>query len=131
MQVPPQRPLRVGLNLVYLLESSGGAATYARELIRALLAVEPQTRITAFVNPEAPRSLIEATWADGVDWVTLPVDMSSGRSHTMIARIASQWAAVPWIAARRHLDVVHGLANVVPLAAPRVATVVTLLDLIW
>jgi glycosyltransferase involved in cell wall biosynthesis len=38
---------------------------------------------------------------------------------------------VPASAARKRLDVVHGLANVVPLVAPGVATVVTLLDLIW
>ncbi len=38
---------------------------------------------------------------------------------------------MPWMAARRRLDVVHGLANITPLVAPRVATVVTLLDLIW
>jgi glycosyltransferase involved in cell wall biosynthesis len=121
----------VGLNLIYLLDSSGGAGTYARELIRALLAVEPDMHITAFVNPEAPRSLVEAPWAEPVDWVTLPVDMSSGRPHTMAARMGAQWGAIPWLAARRRLDVVHGLANVAPLAAPRVATVVTLLDLIW
>ena len=48
------RPLRVGLNLVYLVEGSGGAGTYARELIPALLAVEPATRITAFVGRSAP-----------------------------------------------------------------------------
>ena len=48
------RPLRVGLNLVYLVEGSGGTGTYARELIPALLAVEPATRITAFVGRTAP-----------------------------------------------------------------------------
>jgi glycosyltransferase involved in cell wall biosynthesis len=38
---------------------------------------------------------------------------------------------VPRRAARERLDVVHGLANVAPLYAPRVARVVSLLDLIW
>ena len=38
---------------------------------------------------------------------------------------AAQWLALPWMAARRRLDVVHGLANVVPIVQPRVARVVT------
>ena len=44
------RPLRVGLNLAYLVRRSGGAGTYARELIPELLAAG--ARITAFVSQE-------------------------------------------------------------------------------
>ena len=131
MHAPSERPLRVGLNLVYLLDSSGGAGTYARELIRALLAVEPDTEITAFVNPAAPASLREAAWAEPVEWVELPVDMTVASPEAMARRMAAQWITVPWLAARRRLHVVHGLANITPLVAPRVTTLVTLLDLIW
>src|SRR5687768_14205663 len=44
------RPLRVGLNLAYLVRRSGGAGTYARELIPELL--ELGARITAFASRE-------------------------------------------------------------------------------
>ena len=125
------RPLRVGLNLVYLVEGAGGAGTYARELIPALLAVEPETRITAFVGRTAPPDSREAAWASQIDWVTLPVVYDSSSPWTPLLNGTAQWAALPWIAARRRLDVVHGLANVVPLVSPRVARVVSLLDLIW
>ncbi len=124
-------PLRVGLNLVYLIAESGGSGTYARELIPAMLALEPQTRITAFVNAEAPPDIFETAWAGEVEWVRLPVHVSSGPPWNFATTMASQWAAIPALAARRRLDVVHGLANIAPLAAPRVTKVVTLLDLIW
>ena len=63
--------------------------------------------------------------------MTFPVDYGYESPWNPLRVGAAQWAALPWIAARRRLDVVHGLANVVPLVSPRVARVVTLLDLIW
>jgi glycosyltransferase involved in cell wall biosynthesis len=125
------RPLSVGLNLVYLLEQSGGAGTYARELMRGILEVEPDTRLTGFVSSEAPESLLAADWAGSVEWVRFPITVSHGRPGNFALVMGAQWGAVPLIAARRRIDVVHGLANITPLVAPRVATVVTLLDLIW
>jgi glycosyltransferase involved in cell wall biosynthesis len=125
------RPLRIGLNLVYLVEGSGGTGTYARELIPALLAEEPATRITAFVGRTAPASVLSAPWASEVEWVTYPVDYDSRHPSNALLTGAAQWCALPLDAARRRLDLVHGLANVVPIVAPGVARVVTLLDLIW
>ncbi|HEX8052473.1 MAG TPA: glycosyltransferase family 1 protein [Thermoleophilaceae bacterium] len=125
------RPLNVGLNLVYLLEQSGGAGTYARELMRGILEVEPDTRLTGFVSAEAPESLLAADWARSVEWVKFPFNVSHGPPGNFALVMGAQWGAVPLIAARRRIDVVHGLANITPLVAPRVATVVTLLDLIW
>jgi glycosyltransferase involved in cell wall biosynthesis len=122
--------LRVGLNLCYLVEQSGGAGTYARELLRALLEEEPETEVTAFVSAEVPDSFVEAAWPGRVDFVRFPCRVTTGPPAN-VPLLAAQWGALPLIAARRRLHVVHGLANVVPLAAPRVATVVTLLDLIW
>lgn len=124
-------PLRIALNLVYLVEGSGGAGTYARELIPALLAVEPGTRITAFTGRTAPAELRRALWASEVEWVTFPVEYDHQGPWNSLLVGAAQWGALPWAAARRKLDVVHGLANVVPIVQPRVASVVTLLDLIW
>ena len=123
--------MRVGLNLVYLIAESGGSGTYARELIPAMLALEPETRITAFVNAEAPADVLQAPWAGEVEWVRLPVRVSGGPPWNFALTMASQWGAIPALAAKRRLDVVHGLANIAPLVVPGVTKVVTLLDLIW
>jgi glycosyltransferase involved in cell wall biosynthesis len=125
------RPLRVGLNLVYLVRDSGGAGTYARELLRALLEEEPETRVMAFVSSEAPDDVLETPWPGAVDFVRLPVKVTHGPPGAFALAVAAQWGAIPLLAARRRLDVVHGLANVTPLMSPRVATLVTMLDLIW
>jgi glycosyltransferase involved in cell wall biosynthesis len=126
-----ERPLRVALNLVFLNERSGGVGRYARELIPALLEVEPGTRITAFASRELPSEVRRAAWAGEVEWVTLPVRTSGGPPGSFALATAAQWLALPFQAERRRVDVVHGLANVVPLWMPRAARVVTLLDLIW
>ena len=125
------RPLRIGLNLVYLVRRAGGAGTYARELIPELLRTEPGLRITAFVSQELDPGDRRAPWAGEVDWVELPVTVTHGPPWNFLRSMRAQWASAPWIAARRRLDLIHGLANVAPLVAPRVARVVTLLDLIW
>jgi glycosyltransferase involved in cell wall biosynthesis len=121
----------VGLNLVYLVAESGGSGRYARELIRAMLEVEPDTRITAFVSAELPDDVREAPWAAAIDWVRFPISVTHGPPWNLALTMGAQWGALPAIAAKRRLDVVHGLANITPLAGPRVARVVTLLDLIW
>ena len=54
-----ERPLRVGLNFIFLQQASGGAGRYARELPAALLAVEPRTEIHVFLSRDAPTDLRE------------------------------------------------------------------------
>jgi glycosyltransferase involved in cell wall biosynthesis len=124
--------LRVGLNLMYLNERAGGAGTYARELMRAMIEADPGLALTAFVSSEAP-AWTRATdgFASEVDWIRFPLTITHGPPWNMANTMAAQWIGVPWRAARRRLDVVHGLANIAPIVAPRVATVVTVLDLIW
>jgi glycosyltransferase involved in cell wall biosynthesis len=123
-------PLRVGLNLGYMTESAGGSGTLARELIPALLRVEPSTRITAFFPRTLPSWAIDPAWAGEVDCVRLPGANARSRREGMLI-LASQVAGIPAFARRRRLDVVHGLANLIPPVCPGVATVVTVLDLIW
>jgi glycosyltransferase involved in cell wall biosynthesis len=123
--------LRVGLNLVYLVADSGGAGRYARELVPAMLAVDSTVRITAFVSAELPADVRAQPWAQEVDWVRFPVTVTHGPPLNWSLTMGAQWGALPLLAARRRLDVVHGLANITPLAGPRFARVVTLLDLIW
>ena len=118
-------PLRIGLNLLFLSEGTAGAGRYGRELTRALLAVEPESRITAFVGSRFPEDVLAEPWADAVEWVRLPAHAATRR------HVAAQLAWIPALAARRRLDVVHSPANFGPLATLRCANVVTLLDLIW
>ena len=115
------RPLHVGLNLVYLTPDSGGSGTYARELIRALRAVEPDTRITAWIGRDAPDGLDPA-----VAWVRLPVASTGSPVHVPVELLG-----LGLDARRRGVDVVHGLAYATPAVAPGVATAVSILDLTW
>lgn len=124
--VAQQRPLRVGLNLVFLGERAGGAGRYASELPAALLAAEPGTQVHVFVSRDAPASLLESNWSDQVEWVTLPVRLSGPPLHVL-----AQFAALPPLARLRGLDVLHSPANTGPAIAPGLASVVSLLDLIW
>lgn len=117
--------MKVGINLMFLVDEAGGAGRYAHELVPALLEVEPALRITVFVNRDAPAGLTSSEWAAAVDWVRLPTRFSN-RTH-----LPGQALALPVVAARRRLDVVHSLANGGPPLTIGPKRVVTLLDLIW
>lgn len=117
--------MKIGINLMFLVDEAGGAGRYAHELVPALLEVEPGLRLTLFVNRDAPASLSAAAWADAVEWVRLPTRFSN-RTH-----LPGQAFALPVVAARRRLDVVHSLANGGPPLTTGPKRVVTLLDLIW
>jgi glycosyltransferase involved in cell wall biosynthesis len=119
-------PLRVGLNLTYLVEDSGGSGRYARELIPALIEAEPGIEITAWVGSTAPRDVQSEPWAGEVRWVRLPVPGIGSPWH-----LWHELVGIGLAARRRGLDVVHGLANLAPIVTPGVAGVVTILDVIW
>lgn len=123
-----ERPLRVGMNLLYVTAVAGGAGRYAYELLRAMLEVAPETEVTAFVSRDAPEHLLAL---EGVDWVTHDVRVTEGPPWNLALVAGVQWALHPVQAARLRLDVIHGVLNVAPLAGPRVRRVVTLHDLIW
>lgn len=116
----------MGLNFIFLQQASGGVGRYARELPGALLAVEPSTEIHVFVSRDAPADLSEEPWAQAVRWVRCPVGLQGRRAHLLF-----QFSALPALAALRRLDVLHSLANLGPGITPRVASVVSLLDVIW
>jgi glycosyltransferase involved in cell wall biosynthesis len=120
------RPLRVGLNFIFLQQASGGVGRYARELPGALLAVEPNTEIHVFVSRDAPPDLSEEPWAQAVRWVRCPVGLQGQRAHLLF-----EFAALPMLAATRRVDVLHSLANLGPGITPGLASVVSLLDVIW
>jgi glycosyltransferase involved in cell wall biosynthesis len=124
-------PLRVGLNLAFAVSDSGGSSRYAHELIPALLRATDDLRLTAFVNAEAPASLTAAAWAGEVEWIRLPNRPTRAGVGSVLTSLGAQWIMLPAIAARRRIALVHGLANVVPPLSPQVATVATVLDVIW
>jgi glycosyltransferase involved in cell wall biosynthesis len=126
VRADPDRPLRVGLNFVFLQAASGGAGRYARELPGALLAVEPGTEIHVFVSRDAPADLQDEPWAQSVRWVRCPVSARAERAHVLFELVA-----LPLLAAGRHLDILHSLANIGPAITPRIASVISLLDVIW
>ncbi len=121
-----QAPLRVGLNLIFLGERAGGAGRYARELPGALLAAEPATEVHVFVSRDAPPDLREEPWAGEVRWTTVPVTLAGPPTH-----VPAEYLLLPAVAAARHLDVLHSPANTGPAITPSVASVVSVLDLIW
>lgn len=118
------RPLRVGLNLTYIVGETGGSTTYARELIPRLLEAEPELELTAYIANLAPESLTRHEWAGELRWVRLP-------SWRFTYHMWHELAGMGIDARRRRLDVVHGLANVAPVLHPGVASVATILDVIW
>jgi glycosyltransferase involved in cell wall biosynthesis len=118
--------VRLGLNLTYLIEDSGGAGRYARELIPALLRAEPGLEITAWVGATAPTDLASEPWAGEVRWLRLPVPGVGSPWHLWY-----ELAGIGFAARRLGLDVVHGPAYLVPVVHPGVASVVTILDVIW
>jgi glycosyltransferase involved in cell wall biosynthesis len=129
--VPTARDLHVGLNLTYLLNESGGAGTYARQLIPALLTAEPGLRLTAFTSADSPAWLLESEWSDQIEVVRFGVSAASGPPWQTGQVLLKQWLTLPRLARRRGVDVVHGLANIVPPVMPGVASVVSVLDVIW
>jgi glycosyltransferase involved in cell wall biosynthesis len=120
------KPLRVGLNLAYLVEDSGGSGTYARQLLPHLLLGEPGIELTAWIGTTAPDWLAHEPWADEVRWIRLPVPGIGTPWHLWHELVGTGLDA-----RRRRLDVVHGLANLGPLVHPGVASVITILDVIW
>ena len=81
--------------------------------------------MVAFVGRDASQRLFSQPWSTEIEWVRLPVRITN-RTHLL-----AQMLALPALAAQRSLDILHSPANIGPPAAPRVARVVTLLDLIW
>jgi len=118
--------LRVGLNLVYLVEDSGGSGTYARQLLPHMLEADPSLELSAWIGSTAPDWLMREPWADRVRWIRLPVRGIGSPWHMW-----HELVGIGLDARRRGIDLVHGLANLGPLVHPGVVTVTTILDVIW
>jgi glycosyltransferase involved in cell wall biosynthesis len=118
--------LRVGLNLIFLGERAGGAGRYARELPGALLAAEPDTEVHVFISRDAPADLHSEPWAKDVRLTTVPI-----RLHGPPWHVPAEYLGLPVLSRAQGLDVLHSPANTGPAIVPGVASVVSVLDLIW
>lgn len=114
------------MNLVALGEQGGGVSGYARGLIGGLLTVRPDLRVELFTARDAPAWLADEPWAGDVAVTRLPVRVGTPPWH-----IPAQLVALPAVALRRKLDVVHGVVSVAPVRIPRLPSVATIHDLIW
>ena len=115
--------MRVGLNLVYLVpDRTGGMETYARELVRALVAERPELPLTLFLNRETTRSA--HGWGAFGSCVEVPV-----RAQIRADWMRGEQQLLPGLAQRHGCELVHSLGNTAPLRG-RFLRVVTIHDLI-
>jgi glycosyltransferase involved in cell wall biosynthesis len=115
--------MRVGLNLLYLVPGEvGGSELYARELLSAIRALEPELELELIVYcaPEAIGHFDEAT----------TVHPAPGRSRAKPLRAALEQTWLPRQAQRDGIDLLHSLGTTAPIRSP-VPSVVTVLDLIF
>jgi glycosyltransferase involved in cell wall biosynthesis len=111
--------MRLGLDLVYLLPGeTGGRESYARELVPALLNLEPALELVAFVNRDAPR--LAAELGEGIRSVTVPVS-ARGRAQWALGELA----LVSMAAGREKVQLLHSMANFAPPWGPfrRIVTI--------
>ncbi len=112
-------PLRVALNLVYLVPGEvGGMETYARELIPRLAATDG-LELLCLVNREAEQ-------AGGGPWGEIcPMEVVPVRARSRVEWVRGEQQHVPRMAARASCDLVHSLASTAPLRGrvPRVTTI--------
>jgi glycosyltransferase involved in cell wall biosynthesis len=119
-------PRRLGLNLLYLVPGEvGGSEVYARNLVGAIRALEPQLEIVAYAGPEAVESLAAESWAHGMELVRSPV-----RSRAKPLRVGAELSWLPVRARRDGIDLLHSLGTTSPPVVGA-ASVVTVLDLIY
>jgi glycosyltransferase involved in cell wall biosynthesis len=117
--------MHVGLDLIFLVPGeTGGMEVAARELIGALLEQAPsEVRFTAFINRESAAA--QGPWVDQLPAVTVPVN-----ARNRVQWVRGEQTLLPRLAARAGVDLVHGLASMVPLWG-RFRRVVTVHDLIY
>ena len=118
------RPLRVGLNLLFMGAGSGGIGRLLTELLAAL-AARDDVVVTAFICADAPEMIREVPGAERVRFVELPVHPGT-RQHLL-----AEYVAVPALALARRLDVLHSPGNAGPVKVPGLPCAVSLHDVIW
>lgn len=107
-------PVRVALNLVFLVPGqTGGMETVARELV-PLLAADPRLEVTSLVNREAAAER-GAPWLEVGAVEVIPVKATNRFEWVR----GEQWH-VPRAAARVGAGLIHSLGSTAPLTGPQV-----------
>jgi glycosyltransferase involved in cell wall biosynthesis len=115
-------PMRVGINLLYLLPGTvGGTETYAAGLLQGLAQIVPQAEFVVFVNREAAHWPIPEV--PNVSRVVCPVAAVSRSQRYFFEQLR-----LPGLLKNRQIDLVHSLGYVAPLFAP-CPSIVTVPDL--
>ena len=116
------RPLRAGVNAIFLEPGMGGLETYVVELIPALLAADPSLRLSVLCNASGRGLLEQQPWASSVELTT---PLASRRGFRAMYELGPLGAT-----AGRRFDVLHSPALTAPLMT-RAANVVVLADTTW
>jgi glycosyltransferase involved in cell wall biosynthesis len=115
---------RIALNAVFLQRRMGGIETAVRELVPALLQLEPRLSVVMLVTPAGREALTDETWADEVEFVSSPIltfPMTKALFElTLVGRLAD----------RQRADVIHSVAMIGPVHS-RAASVVSIPDVTW
>jgi glycosyltransferase involved in cell wall biosynthesis len=123
-EVGSAEPLRVGLNLLFLVPGeTGGMETYARELVAGLIEHCPDADTTVFLSREAAADST-GPWATTRS-VVVPVD-----ARNRVDRVRGEQWLLPRAAARQGVQVLHSLASTGPVTGA-FRRVVTVHDLIY
>jgi len=114
--------MKIGINLLYLLPGVvGGTETYAAGLLHGLAEIDQRNEYVVFVNRESESWPLPG--AANFTRVLCPV-----RAANRACRYFFEQVRLPRLLAKYHIDVVHSLGYVGPLAAP-CPSVVTIPDL--
>src|SRR5262249_35807121 len=98
MSEPEPRPLRIGVNALYLSPGGvGGTESYLRSLLPALAETDTINQYFVFLNRETGLDLVPAA----SNWSAAPLDV---RAVNRPARILCEQTALPLEAHRLRLD---------------------------
>jgi glycosyltransferase involved in cell wall biosynthesis len=106
------RPLRIGINALYLIPGAvGGTEIYLRSLLPALAQLDGENRFFVFLNREIGSDLVPMA----ENWEGVPLNV---RARNRPARILCEQLKLPMEARRLRLDVMFNPGFTAPLACP-------------
>jgi glycosyltransferase involved in cell wall biosynthesis len=109
MTVGPARPLRIGVNALYLIPGGvGGTEIYLRSLLPALAEIDRTNQYLVFLNQETGPDLAPAQ----DNWTAAPLDV---RAVHRPARILCEQTVLPFEARRRGVDVLFNPGFTAPV----------------
>jgi len=111
-RAPADEPLRIGINILFLLPGGvGGTEIYTRNLLESLARINPVNTYFVFRNSETEAAIVP----DRPNFVDCPQRV---RATVRPARIVYEQTALVAAIVRRRLDVVLNFGYTAPLACP-------------